>query len=128
MIKTLKLIGLLIAISASACATRPTPLLLPTGSAIEGAKTVNVLTVSTREKSTLPGQVYTGERGETATMMAIEVSIPPTHAKGVIDLISDLLTAVNLQGAGGTSMTDAENNFLIRVTKDLEYTVEEVGN
>ena len=85
MIKALKLIGLLIAISVSACATRPTPLLLPTSSVVEGATTVNVLTVSTRKKSTVPGQAYTGERGETATMMAIEVSIPPTHQKGRLD-------------------------------------------
>ena len=85
MIKAFKLIGLLIAISVSACATRPTPLLIPTGNALEGATNVNVLTVSTREKSAVPGQIYTGERGETATMMTIDVSIPPTHLEGRLE-------------------------------------------
>ena len=85
MMKALKLIAVLVAITVSACATRPTPLMLPTGSVVQGAKTVNVMTVSTRKKSSLPGEVYTGERGEMATMMAIKVAIPPTHNKGQLN-------------------------------------------
>lgn len=85
MMKALKLLVLLMAISGSACATRPAPLLLPTGTAPEGAATISVLTVSTRKKSVASGQVYTGERGEAATIMAIDVSIPPTHVKGHLD-------------------------------------------
>ena len=82
MAQFLKLIILFIAISVSAFATRPTPLLIPTGHALDGVTHVNVLTVSTRNKSAVPGEIYTGERGDTATMMAIDVSIPPSHAKG----------------------------------------------
>ena len=85
MVNALKLIILLIAVNLSACATRPTPLLLPTGHVVEGATTINILTVSTRKKSIVPGQVYTGERGEVTSMMAIDVSIPPTHDKGRVD-------------------------------------------
>ena len=85
MAQLFKLIFLLIAISVSACATRPTPLLISTGSAVDGATRVNVLTVSTRRKSDIPGQVYTGERGELPTTMAIEVSIPPGHLKGQVE-------------------------------------------
>ena len=85
MVNALRLMILLIAVSLSACSTRPTPLLLPTGHVVEGARRINVLTVSTRKKSTVPGQIYTGERGETASMMAIDVSIPPTHEKGRLD-------------------------------------------
>ena len=85
MAQIFKLIFLLIAISVSACATRPTPFLIPTGQVLDGATNINVLTVSTRKKSGVPGQVYTGERGEMPTMMSIEVSIPPGHSKGKVE-------------------------------------------
>ena len=85
MAQLLKLIILLAAISVSACATRPTSLLIPTGQTLEGAAHVNVLTVSTRKKSDVLGQIYTGERGETPTMMSIDVAIPPSHSKGKVE-------------------------------------------
>lgn len=85
MAQLLKLIILLIAISISACATRPTPLLIPTGHALDGATHVNVLTVSTRKKSDVTGEIYTGERGALPTMMTIDVSIPPNHSRGQVE-------------------------------------------
>src|SRR5262245_7544170 len=69
----------------AACAGRPRNLLLPIGAAPPGASVVSMLVVSTRAPSAVPGEVYSGLRGENLTSTTIDVSVPPTHQLGRIE-------------------------------------------
>ena len=61
----------------AACASRPTGVLLPSGSTIPGATTVNMLVATTRARSDSPGIVYSGERGPRVSLTSFAISIPP---------------------------------------------------
>jgi esterase/lipase superfamily enzyme len=61
----------------SGCAERPTNVLLPMSiGTVPGARTVDMLVVTTRQKSNTPGQIYSGERGSLSAVNMV-VSIPP---------------------------------------------------
>ena len=68
------------------CASRPETNLTPIESPNPQASRVSVLSVSTRERSEDPGEVYNGERSSGDPEFAIvDVSIPPTHEKGRLE-------------------------------------------
>lgn len=79
------LLAILFACLACACAGRPNSLLIPIDGSVEGATTQNVFSISTRETSTKPGEIYSGERSETSSTKIVTVSIPPTHISGELE-------------------------------------------
>lgn len=77
---------LIVIVCLGACVHRPPAVLIPTNVAADGAKTVSVLSVSTRKKSEVEGEIYSGERTEDGPSFAVvEISIPPTHKKGKLN-------------------------------------------
>jgi esterase/lipase superfamily enzyme len=60
----------------SACATHPTNVLQPVAAIVPKSSVVDMLVVSTRSRSSVPGQVYSGERAEERSLRRILVSIP----------------------------------------------------
>lgn len=71
--------GLLLA----GCAGRAEGVLVPIQATVPGATTVDLLVATTREKSTVRGELFSGERGETLSMTDIKVSIPPAANRQV---------------------------------------------
>ncbi|KQO69731.1 esterase [Methylobacterium sp. Leaf87] len=73
--------GLAIAmlVSLTACAGRPTGVLLPIANAesIPGTSRVDMLVATTRKSSGNPGILFSGERGDAVTYTDLSVSIPP---------------------------------------------------
>jgi esterase/lipase superfamily enzyme len=67
----------------SACASHPSNVLIPTDVVSKGATPVDMLVVSTRAHSSLPGQIYSGERAEGRSLVNIVVSVPPDGARKV---------------------------------------------
>lgn len=72
-------------LTVSACATREPSLLVPIGQAPQGATTIDLLAVTTREPSPIPGQIYSGARGRGLSGQIIDVSIPPGHQAGSLE-------------------------------------------
>ncbi|WP_180982460.1 alpha/beta hydrolase [Methylocella silvestris] len=64
--------GLMVA----ACASHPSNVLLPTAATAKGAATVNMLVMSTRSRSSAPGEIYDGERAEGRSLLNLVVSVP----------------------------------------------------
>lgn len=83
---TILIFGLL---SVSGCATKSPSLLLPVDAAPTSATSVDLLAISTRAPSKVPGQIYTGERSRDVTGQIITVSIPPSHQPGRLEWPSD---------------------------------------
>ncbi|BCP54144.1 esterase [Kaistia sp. 32K] len=73
-VTSLVVIGLL-----AGCAGRPKDVLLPVeiGTPVPGATTVDMAVATTRQRSTVPGQMFTGERGRAIDFANIVVSVPP---------------------------------------------------
>lgn len=84
-VRALLLIGVL---AISGCATRSTALLLPIEQAPVGGSKVDILTITTRAPSLVPGEVYSGERSRELSGRVIKVSIPPSHQRGRVELPS----------------------------------------
>jgi esterase/lipase superfamily enzyme len=60
-------------------------LLVPIAEAPEGGSTIDMLAISMRAPSEVPGQIYSGERSRTPTGTIIKVSIPPNHEPGTLE-------------------------------------------
>jgi len=73
--------GLLLA----ACTTRPPALLIPIERAPEGATIIDLLAITTREASEIPGEIYSGARSREVSAQSIRVSIPPNHQPGRLE-------------------------------------------
>ena len=58
--------------------------MVPIEKAPAGAKTVDLLAITTRAPSVVPGEIYSGARSRTLSGRIIEVSIPPNHKPGVL--------------------------------------------
>ena len=82
---TLAAAGLLL---IGGCATRAPALLVPIDRAPVGGTTVDLLAITTRAPSEVPGEIYSGERSRTVSGRIIEVSIPPNHQRGRLELPS----------------------------------------
>ncbi|MEL6245524.1 MAG: alpha/beta hydrolase, partial [Pseudomonadota bacterium] len=63
------------------CASNKPSLLLPIEAAPENASVVDLLAITTRAPSDLPGQVYGSQRGQLSGH-AFKVSVPPNHQVG----------------------------------------------
>jgi len=74
---------LVLAIALTACASRPTGVLAPVAETAPGASRVEMLVATTRKQSENPGEMFTGERGLTASFAKIVVSIPPADKRKV---------------------------------------------
>lgn len=71
---SLVLVGLL-----AGCGGRPKDVLLPVAvtAPVPGSSTVDMAVATTRQRSTVPGEMFTGERGRAIDFANIVVSIPP---------------------------------------------------
>lgn len=67
----------LILTGLSACAERPKNILLAAGPQTEGTNRVAMLVATTRQRSAIPGEMFSGERGSSLAFADIAVSIPP---------------------------------------------------
>ncbi len=72
-------------LAVAGCATRAPTLLLPIETAPAGGATVDLLAISTRARSDVPGEVYSGQRSRDVTGHIITVSIPPNHQPGQLE-------------------------------------------
>jgi esterase/lipase superfamily enzyme len=85
-----------------ACASHPSNVLTPTREVGQGATPVDMLVVSTRARSSTPGQIYSGERVDGRSLLNLVVSVPPDGARklgeiqwpgqGVADPLHDFST------------------------------------
>lgn len=67
------------------CASRPPSLLIPIATAPEGGGAIDLLAITTRAPSSLPGEIYSGERSREISGQIITVSIPPNHQPGQLE-------------------------------------------
>lgn len=74
-----------ISIFLSACASKPPALLIPIEAAPENADVIGLLAITTRARSELPGEVFTGARGEDISAAIVKVSVPPSHQPGRLE-------------------------------------------
>ena len=72
-----------ILIFLSACGGRPKAVLLPVSETSPVASQVNMMVVTTRERSINPGEMFTGERALEPSFVAMDISIPPENARKV---------------------------------------------
>jgi esterase/lipase superfamily enzyme len=72
-------------VAVAGCATRSPSLLIPIDKAPEGAATIDMLAISTRAPSEVPGEIYSGARNRTLSGRIIDVSIPPNHVPGNLE-------------------------------------------
>jgi esterase/lipase superfamily enzyme len=70
------------AMLVAACAIHRENVLIPVA-AREESTPVNMLVVSTRARSVIPGQVYSGERTDERSLLNIVVSVPPDSGRTV---------------------------------------------
>jgi esterase/lipase superfamily enzyme len=78
--------GLALGLMLTACSGRSNGGLTPVSGTVPGASTVNVLVATTRAPSDVPGQVFTGERGDDLSFADILVSIPPDANRRIGDV------------------------------------------
>jgi esterase/lipase superfamily enzyme len=65
------------------CSERPREgVLIPTAAAISGTSRVRVLAVTTRQRSSDPGEMFNGDRSEQVSYASVVVSIPPSRKIG----------------------------------------------
>lgn len=74
----------LLALMIGGCAGRPTGVLVPIQDTVPGATTVSLLVATTRAPSTVPGELFSGERGEQLALTDIMVSLPPGRQTGQV--------------------------------------------
>ena len=98
---------------AGGCSDKTRNVLVPVAAPDPGASRVDLLVASTRRASTVPGEMFSGERGDKLRFADISVSIPPDSARevgqvqwpsgSVADPAKEFATLhanrVNLQGA-----------------------------
>lgn len=77
-VTSLVLVGLL-----AGCGGRPKDVLLPVAvtAPIPGSSTVDMMVATTRQRSTVPGEIFTGERGRAIDFANMVVSIPPDNVR-----------------------------------------------
>jgi esterase/lipase superfamily enzyme len=99
-------------LALAGCATRSPSLLLPIETAPAGGATVDLLAISTRARSDVPGEVYSGERSRDITGHIITVSIPPSHQAGRLEWPSgETPDAENQFAALSVTPSTPENAF-----------------
>ena len=97
--KRVSLLVAAFAICLGGCATNAPSLLVPIEAAPENGSVVDLLAITTRAPSELPGQIYGSERGELSGHV-FKVSVPPNHEVG------------RLEWPNG-DVPDAENEFAV---------------
>ena len=76
----------LIVATISACSGRPSVGALEVSVApAEGAKTHDIMVVTTRERDSQPDTFFNGERGSQVSYAEASVSVPPTHEPGQVE-------------------------------------------
>ena len=75
-------IGLVVALQTSGCAGRPEGVLSPVSLVTPGASRVEMLVATTRQTTSVPGVMFSGERGKLA-FADIAVSIPPDQTREI---------------------------------------------
>jgi esterase/lipase superfamily enzyme len=73
--------ALLITVIASGCAGRPKNVLSPVAETSPSSSRVDMLVATTRSRSSVPGEMFTGERALTPAFADITVSIPPKSVR-----------------------------------------------
>lgn len=84
--KTAAIAVSLLALSLSACASRPEfGSLSPTSVAAPGAREETILVATSRQRDARPGTLFNGERSPVLNFAQVAISIPPTHAPGKVE-------------------------------------------
>jgi esterase/lipase superfamily enzyme len=76
-------VALGLSLALTACASRPTNVLLPVADTSPSSSKVQMLVTTTRSRSSNPAEMYTGERGLAPSFAEITVSIPPASVRKV---------------------------------------------
>ena len=79
------MLSIVLALGTAGCAGRPEGVLSPVALSVPGASTVDMLVATTRQPSTAPGIMFSGERGALA-FADIAVSIPPDGTRTIGDV------------------------------------------
>ncbi len=74
---------LALTLALAACSGRPDGVMAPTTLTAEGTSAVDLLVVSTRNRTNDPARPFGGDRGDHASMNRVVVSIPPAAAREV---------------------------------------------
>jgi esterase/lipase superfamily enzyme len=77
--------GVGLTLACGACSSRPSQgVLVPVAATVEGASRVPLLAATTRQRSTTdPGEMFSGERGDSVSYASITVSIPPDSVRKI---------------------------------------------
>ncbi len=76
---------ILISIGCAGCSgvVKPNVLVSATGGNLDGTSKVNILAATTRQKSSAPGEMFSGRRADKLSYASIAVSIPPDTSRKV---------------------------------------------
>jgi esterase/lipase superfamily enzyme len=75
------------AVLVGGCSGRPHEgVLIPTAASADGTSRVRVLAVTTRQRSSDPGEMFNGDRSDDVSYASVVVSIPPDSARKVGDV------------------------------------------
>ncbi|WP_457302574.1 alpha/beta hydrolase [Phyllobacterium sp. P5_D12] len=117
---------LVLAVLTAGCAGRPKNVLLPVAETSSGTTKVEMLVTTTRSRSSVPGQMFSGERGLTPSFADITVSIPPSKVRKIGEvswpkrLPSNPATDFAVLKADALPLDAAKSrlNFLVRKNPD----------
>jgi esterase/lipase superfamily enzyme len=77
------LLASILSVTLLGCAGRPKDVLLPVADTSPTSSKVEMLVATTRSRSSNPGEMFTGERGQAPAFADIIVSIPPSNVRKV---------------------------------------------
>jgi len=77
--------SVLMLLALTACVSRPPSLLIPINEAPQGGRVIELLAITTRAPSDVPGEVYSSARSRDLSGQIISVSVPPNHQPGQLE-------------------------------------------
>ncbi len=76
-------LALVAALLVSACGGTRSDVFSPLGEPLAGTKPVHMLVATTRETAVVPGELFSGERGQQISVADLAISIPPSTAREI---------------------------------------------
>ncbi len=77
------LAGLLAALALAGCGGTRSDVFAPVAQPVPGAKRVDMIVATTRDKAVNPGELFSGERGQRLSVAEVSLSIPPAAVREV---------------------------------------------
>ncbi|WP_436119443.1 alpha/beta hydrolase [Phyllobacterium sp. LjRoot231] len=120
---------LVLVVLTAGCAGRPKNVLLPVAETSPGATKVEMLVTTTRSRSSVPGQMFSGERGLTPSFADLTVSIPPSKVRKVGEvawpkkLPSNPATDFAVLKADALTLDGAKSRLNVLVRKNPDHSV-----